>query len=358
MSPQGKVSFFSKIRRIFSSFVHAPYLFDALQNSVNALQTASDELYQSVDNLHKRIPVLDNHEQRISLIESVEDPFRSNLSNSLIHDHDHIFRLNRELSINPVVWGSSEKLSVSPTAAVFSCFFNTNSGTISVGDYTFAGSRVSILAGSHDPALTGFLRRDAELADGCDIVIGNGVWLASCCTILGPCVIHDNAVIAAGAVVTPGTEVPANTVFGGVPAKQIGTIDTVDASDLRSPAVLSAIERCNGFLYVSGWSSRINEAFSSPGHWIFGEGVLLTRHRKVIMEYRLEDAETAELLISGPVESTSLSLSASANSVELDLPVVGTDITEIRFRLSSSPGRLLITLVPRIHTISSVERID
>ena len=124
-----------------------------------------------------------------------------------IHTKKGLSELKKELSISPAVWGDEKRLEISEKAAVYSCFFNTNSGHIKIGDYTFAGSGVSILAGSHDPDLTGFVRRNSDFKEGYDIEIGNGVWLGSNSTILGPCKIEDNAVIAAGAVIVPGTHV-------------------------------------------------------------------------------------------------------------------------------------------------------
>lgn len=169
---------------------------------------------------------------------------------------DFVKRLNLLLSIQPTLWGSEDRLHISDLASVKACMFNTNSGDITIGDYTFAGSGVSILAGSHDMRLTGLLRRDAELTEGCDIVIGNGVWLASNCTVLGPASIGDNAVVAAGAVVTPGTVIPADTIYGGVPARNIGELGTSESQDISNPAVIRAFERNHGVLFVDGWTEK------------------------------------------------------------------------------------------------------
>lgn len=53
--------------------------------------------------------------------------------------------------------------------------------------------------------------------------IGCNVWIGSHATILRGVTIGDNAVVAAGAVVTE--DVPANTIVGGIPAKIIKHID-------------------------------------------------------------------------------------------------------------------------------------
>ena len=55
------------------------------------------------------------------------------------------------------------------------------------------------------------------------IVLGRNVWVGSNATILQGVTIGDNAVIAAGAVVTK--DVAAGTVVGGVPARFIKNIN-------------------------------------------------------------------------------------------------------------------------------------
>jgi len=55
------------------------------------------------------------------------------------------------------------------------------------------------------------------------IVVGRKVWIGSNSTILQGVTVGDNAIIAAGSVVTK--DVPANTIVGGVPAKPIRQIE-------------------------------------------------------------------------------------------------------------------------------------
>ena len=54
------------------------------------------------------------------------------------------------------------------------------------------------------------------------IHIGENVWLGANVTVLGGVTIGDNAVIAAGAVVTKN--IPPNTVAAGVPARVVRTL--------------------------------------------------------------------------------------------------------------------------------------
>ncbi len=57
------------------------------------------------------------------------------------------------------------------------------------------------------------------------VIIGDNVWIGASVTIVPGVTIGDNAIIAAGAVVTKNVE--PNTVVGGVPAKFIKNIDVI-----------------------------------------------------------------------------------------------------------------------------------
>lgn len=66
-------------------------------------------------------------------------------------------------------------------------------------------------------------KRENDLS--CTYRIRKNVWIGSNATILQGVKIGDNAIVAAGAVVTK--DVPANTIVGGVPAKIIKSIKKV-----------------------------------------------------------------------------------------------------------------------------------
>ena len=121
------------------------------------------------------------------------------------------------------VYGSTDRLQIHETAKVANSLFNTYSGQIHIDAYTFAGHNVSFLTGSHDYQLKGLERMIKIPNEGRDISIGKGVWIGSNATILGPCKIGENSVVASGSLVMG--EVSANSLVGGTPAKLIKKIE-------------------------------------------------------------------------------------------------------------------------------------
>ncbi len=121
----------------------------------------------------------------------------------------------------PFVFGGNT-LKIASSACVNNALFNTMSGSITVEENVSFGHNVCVLTGTHDTSLRGEERQDGWPREGRDIVICRGAWIASNATILGPCRIGANSVVAAGAVVT--RDVAANTLVGGVPARVIKAI--------------------------------------------------------------------------------------------------------------------------------------
>lgn len=96
------------------------------------------------------------------------------------------------------------------------CQFQDQGG-VWLGDGCLIGHNVVLATLNHDldPA-----RR--QICVPKRIVVGKNAWIGSNSTILAGVTIGDNAVVAAGAVVTKDVE--ANTIVGGVPAKFIKRI--------------------------------------------------------------------------------------------------------------------------------------
>ena len=118
--------------------------------------------------------------------------------------------------------GDRSRLRIPDTAVVNNALFNMSGGTITLGEYAFFGHDVAVLTGTHDISLFG---RDRQLGfprSGRDVVIGEGVWLASHVLVLGPVTIGDHAVVAAGSLVREDVE--PYTVVAGRPAKVVKKI--------------------------------------------------------------------------------------------------------------------------------------
>jgi acetyltransferase-like isoleucine patch superfamily enzyme len=118
--------------------------------------------------------------------------------------------------------GDRSRLHLSDTAVVNNALFNLSGGTITVGEYAFFGHDVAVLTGTHDIEKFGRERQLAFPRSGRDVVIGDGVWLASHVLVLGPVTIGEHAVVAAGSLVRGDVE--PYTVVAGRPAKPIDTI--------------------------------------------------------------------------------------------------------------------------------------
>ncbi|WP_286007984.1 DapH/DapD/GlmU-related protein [Barnesiella viscericola] len=98
------------------------------------------------------------------------------------------------------------------------CHFQDHGG-ITLGDGCQIGHGVVFATLNH-----GLAPEDRQTTYPAPIVLGRNVWVGANATILQGVTIGDNAVVAAGAVVTK--DVATNTVVGGVPARLIHVIET------------------------------------------------------------------------------------------------------------------------------------
>lgn len=101
------------------------------------------------------------------------------------------------------------------------CYFAVR-GNIFIGNNVIIGPGVKIFTENHSfDDTTQFFRLQNEIRK--DVIIGNNVWIGSNAIILPGVIIEDNVVIAAGSVVN--INVPTGTIYGGVPAKYLKTIN-------------------------------------------------------------------------------------------------------------------------------------
>lgn len=92
-------------------------------------------------------------------------------------------------------------------------------GGLTIGDDVMIGPNVNLITSGHPIAPS--QRRSGVTA--APIVIERNVWVAAGVTIIGGVTVGENAVIAAGAVVTK--DVPPNSLVGGNPARVIRSIE-------------------------------------------------------------------------------------------------------------------------------------
>ena len=106
-------------------------------------------------------------------------------------------------------------------------------GDITIGEYAFFGHEVAVLTGTHDITEFGRQRQTTFPRSGRDVVIEEGVWVASHAMVLGPVRIGRHAVVAAGSLVLD--DVAPYTVVAGRPAKVIKKIGEADQTTPADP---------------------------------------------------------------------------------------------------------------------------
>lgn len=124
----------------------------------------------------------------------------------------------------PRIWGDSSRLHIDrATIPINDLLVNTRSGHITIKEDCFFGHRCMLLTGTHDYTKKGMERLKAVPESGRDITLERGVWLGADVTVLGSVHIGENAVVAAGSLVTK--DVSANTIVAGRPAEPVKNVD-------------------------------------------------------------------------------------------------------------------------------------
>jgi acetyltransferase-like isoleucine patch superfamily enzyme len=126
----------------------------------------------------------------------------------------------------PLVYGDRNRLHVDPTAVINNALFNLSSGEVWIGKHAFFGHNVCLFTGTHEFTAFGAERQVAVPKSGRDIVVGEGAWISSNATVVGPCRIGEHSVVGVCALVLE--DVPAYTVVAGVPAKARRSIPSPD----------------------------------------------------------------------------------------------------------------------------------
>lgn len=115
------------------------------------------------------------------------------------------------------------------------CCFQDQGG-VTLGDNVLVGHQVVFATLNHDLQP----ERRAGMVPA-PIVVKDNVWIGAHATILAGVTIGENAVVAAGAVVTK--DVPANSVVGGVPARVIRYIAPQEQKNAASQDAASSSRR-------------------------------------------------------------------------------------------------------------------
>ena len=128
------------------------------------------------------------------------------------------YRVPETLRVFPPFYADFGKnITVGEHVFINACCHFQDHGGVTLGDGCQIGHNVVFATLNH-----GMRPEERSHTWPAPIVLGRNVWVGSNATILQGVTIGDNAVVAAGAVVT--RDVAANTVVGGVPARFIKTI--------------------------------------------------------------------------------------------------------------------------------------
>lgn len=117
----------------------------------------------------------------------------------------------------PFYTDCGRNITVGKNVFINACCNFQDQGGITIGDGSLIGHKCVLATLNH-----GFAPDDRGSLYPAPIVIGKNVWIGASVTVLPGVSIGDNAIVAAGAVVTK--DVQANTIVAGVPARYVRNI--------------------------------------------------------------------------------------------------------------------------------------
>ncbi len=166
-------------------------------------------------------------------------------------------RLRERLLVGP-----PERVVIHPTAKVKSVMLNTSSGRIVIEEFVGIAHNVALLTGLHNVDKFRQDRFDAVPVEGRDIFVRAGAWIATGATVIGPCVIGEDAVVAAGAVVT--RDVPPRTIVSGNPAVPTGGVGPGTRRAMRSGGRYRATPRAGQAAPPPGQAAPLPDQAAPP----------------------------------------------------------------------------------------------
>ena len=142
-----------------------------------------------------------------------QEELRALMSHLLGKPVDETFKL-----FPPFYTDFGKNITIGRNVFINACCHFQDHGGVTIGDGCLIGHNVVFATLDHDMA-----PEKRSVMYPAPIRLGKNVWVGSNSTILRGVTVGDNAIIAAGAVVTK--DVAANTVVGGVPARYIRNIE-------------------------------------------------------------------------------------------------------------------------------------
>ncbi len=136
-------------------------------------------------------------------------------------------RVDETFTIFPPFYSDFGKnITIGKNVFINACCCFQDQGGITIGDGTFIGHKVVLATINH-----GYLPQERSWSFPAPIVIGKNVWIGSNATILQGVSIGDNAIVAAGAVVTK--DVAPDTIVGGIPATFIKSVSEAARNEAK-----------------------------------------------------------------------------------------------------------------------------
>jgi len=160
--------------------------------------------------------------------------------NGSYHSQEEIQSLMSELTgkpvdttftlLPPIYSDFGKNISIGKNVFINACCNFQDQGGVIIKDGAFIGHKVVFATLNH-----GYSQETRRHIYPAPIVVGENAWIGSSATILPGVTIGDNAIVAAGAVVSK--DVAPGTIVGGVPAKFIKTVADAEAAKTNSSDV-------------------------------------------------------------------------------------------------------------------------